>query len=359
MRAYYLVFCLAFLVSLVYEVKNDKQWKWKLFLTFVPLFVYGAIRVDFGNDYATYEDIFEQIKMSESFVLDFNAHEEVGFQLLNRILPSYRSLLVLNAFLLSLALAVFCYHNVPQNYLWLAIILIFLNPEKNIFGSLVGIRNGLVVSLFLLSFSLIQKRKWIPFFFITAVLSTIHTSVLFFLPIAYLVGRNAQFNKSGIIFWIGGSFLLLVASMTQLFNIINALISNEIFNRYEEVLESVSSYRGGVLVVSCLANIGILLLYFRQYGASLSQKENSLLRLGLLFSMSLLLGSLSMRASYFYDMFYIGSVVKIVSDKKASAPLRYGLLLLALVSSYYSMFVVWMGSPYWDHSVYHSLLGNW
>ena len=137
------------------------------------------------------------------------------------------------------------------------------------------------------------------------------------------------------------------------------MISNEVFDRYEEVLEGVSLSRGVILVVNYLIYIIGFILYFKQRGKALSQNENSLLRLGLWFSVSLLLGSLAVRASYFYDMFFIGAVVRIFSDKKAPELLRYSFLYLAIGSSYYSMFHVWMGAPWWNHAVYHSLLGSW
>ena len=359
MKAYYLVFSLTLMVSLFYQAKTDKQWRWKLFWTFLPLFIFGAIRVDFGGDNVTYEEIFNEIHGLSVFRLDYDAHVEVGYQLLNRILPSFRSLLVLNALLLSLSLAVFSYYNISQKYLWIAVILIFLSPEKNIYGTLVAIRSGLCVSTFLLSFVLIQKRKLIPFFIITGLLSTIHTSALLFMPIAYFVGVNKPFTGKEVYLWTGATILILITSLTQVFDIIGYMISNEVFDRYEEVLEGVSSSRGVILVVNYLIYIICFILYFKQRGKTISQYENSLLRLGLWFSVSLLLGSLAVRASYFYDMFFIGAVVKIFSDKKAPELLRYGFLFLTIVSSYYSMFHIWMGAPWWDHAVYHSLLGSW
>lgn len=359
MKAYYLVFALTLLISLFYNARTDVGWKRKLFWTFLPLFVFGAIRVDFGNDYKTYESLFELYHSEGLFYFDYDAHSEIGYQLLNRIFPSFRLLLIFSSFLLSFSLAVFSYHNIPKQYLWLAVILLFLNPEKNIYGTLVAMRSGLCVSCFLLCFVLVQRRQWIPFFIITFVLSFIHTSVLLFLPIAYLVSVNKPFSTKEMWFWIGGSAVILFASMSQLFNIISSLISNDMFERYEEVLSESSLHRGFLQVVTCLIFMIFFVVYLQKRSRGITQKENSVIRMGLLFAVSLLLGSLSMRASYFYDVFFIAAVIKIYSDKKASETLRYGLLFLAIVSSYYSMFRVWMGSPWWDHAVYHSLLGNW
>lgn len=360
MKAYHLVFVLTLLLSVVLQARTDKQWRWKLFLTFLPLFVFGAIRVDFGNDYSSYEAFYESVHSMGTFKFDTDAHSEIGYQLLNWIMPSFRSLLVLNSFLLSFSLGVFCYQNVPRNYLWLAVILIFLNPEKNIYGTLVALRSGLCVSAFLLSFVLVQRRKWALFFIISSLLSFIHTSALLFMPIAYLVGSNHGFRLKEVWLWGGVIALLLFMSMTQLFDMISVFIGEaSVFERYEEVLSATQSHRGVLLTLTSLVFVALFIRYFRQRGKYLSSNENSLLRVGLLFTVTAFLGSLAMRASYFYDVFFIVAVVKVFSDKQAGEALRYSLLILALLTSYYSMFIVWMESEWWNHAVYHSLLGSW
>lgn len=359
MKAYYLVFALTLLISLFYNARTDVGWKRKLFWTFLPLFVFGAIRVDFGLDYSAYEKVFDKVHSHGSFFVDHDAHEEIGYQLLNWIMPTYRSLLVLTAFMLSLSLAVFCYHNIPKKYLWLAIILIFLNPEKNIYGILVSMRTGICVSSFLLGYVFVQKRKWLPFFLMVIAMMFIHTSSVVFMTIAYLLGSNKPFGKKDVWVWIGAIVVLLFLSTTQLFNVVAVLIDNDIMNRYEEVLSATSSHRGILQSITCVIIIVLLIVYFRTNSESLTPADNSLLRMGMLFAASLLLGSLSMRAAFFYDVFFIGSVVKVASDKKAAIALRLSLVAIAIASSCYSMYHVWMGAPWWNHAIYHSLLGNW
>lgn len=358
MKAYYLVFFLTLLFSLFIEAKTDKQWRWKLFWTFLPLFIYGAIRVDYGNDYSSYEELFNLIHGHSDFDLDRDLHAELGYQLLNKIIPSYRLLLVLSAFILSFSLGVFCCKNIPQKYLWLAIILIFLNPEKNVFGVLVGIRNGLVISSFILLSDYIHKRKWLPFMAFTVALSYIHTSALFYLPIAYFVGFNKPFKTKEIWIWCAALLALITVSMTDLSRAFFAFIENDIFARYETYLYE-EMQRGVLIVGVSVVNIVLLLFYFSSRGYALSESENSMIRLGILYSAMFFLGSLSMRASYFYDMFYIGSIITIVNDKRAKLWLRLSIVSIAIVTSIYSMFIVWMGAPSWSHSIYHSLLGSW
>ena len=359
MKAYYLVFIITFLLSIVLEAKTNKQYKWKLFFTFVPLFIYAAIRVDYGNDYPIYQAFFDEVHGKGLFVLDSDLHSEVGYQLFNQLMPSFRSILVLNAFMLSLALGLFCYNNIDPKSLWLAILLIFLNPEKNIFGSLVGIRTGLVITSFLIGSVLVQKRKLIPFAILVIGLSFIHKSAVLFLPIAYVVGINNRFTKKEVFMWAALIVLLLGLSMTTLFNYVSSAIDNDYLERYEYYLEEASIHRGYLSVVTNLIFVVSFIVYLIRRSESLTASENSFMRVGILFAVMSFLGSLSMRSSYFYDMFFIASVVKVTTDKHENRILRIGLYAVSVIVSAYSMFHVWMGAGSWNHAIYHSLLGSW
>ena len=357
MIAYYFVFFLMIMISLFYKADTRIKWRWKLFWTFLPLFIYGAIRVDYGNDYSGYEDLFKYIHSHGGFKIDNDLHAEIGYQLLNWIMPTFRALLVFTSAMLCIALCLFCYNNIPQKYLWLAILLLFLNPEKNVFGTLVGMRSGLVVTSFLLGYVFIQKRKWIWFVPLTIGLSFIHTSAILYLPIAYIAGTNRQFKKREVWMWIGAAVILIFFSMSQLAEYISFLLNNEYLDRYQYYLED-SGHRGGLMVFASFIFIALYTMYFQFRRDAICPKVNSLIRMGLLYSVTMLMGSLAMRASYFYDMFLIASAVTIFSDKKTPEWLRYAVVFLLIATSYYTM-RVWMNSEWWNHETYHSLLGDW
>lgn len=48
-------------------VKNEKQYSLRLFISLIPLFLYGAFRFDYGLDYNTYEVYFDRVKGGYSF----------------------------------------------------------------------------------------------------------------------------------------------------------------------------------------------------------------------------------------------------------------------------------------------------
>lgn len=352
MKVYWTVCVLTLLIAWLMPYNNDKQCRIRMIFTFLPLFLFGALRVDFGADYLAYEEFWYEMHNS-MFSFDNTLHAELGFQLLNYLMPSYRSLLVLNSFLLCLALGVFLYRNVPPKYIWIALILMFLNPEKNIYGSLVGIRNGLVVSGFLLSFVFIQSRRLVPFAITTIFLMQFHTSAVLFMPVAYFVANNKELTRREIIIWVIALAVLMTLSVSALFDIITPFVSSYL-DRYESYLE-VEKHRGYLIISSNIIFIILLFIGFYSNRKALTDKQNSLYRMGLVYLASAFLGSLSTRASYFYDMFFIATIANMLSVEWKQPILKWCLFGLALAVSLYSTFVVWMGSPYWNHEVYHSI----
>ncbi|WP_455637905.1 EpsG family protein [Parabacteroides sp.] len=357
MSVYFFVFILALILNHFLHDRTPKQYRWNLFWTFLPLFIFGAIRVDFGNDYITYKATFEEINAAANFVVDNNMHEEVGYQLLNFILPSYRSILLLTSLLMCFSYGVFIYHNVPQKYVWLFLILLCLNPEKNVYGTLVGIRNGLVISGFLLSTAILQKRKIIQFVAISLLMMTIHTSAVLFLPIAYVCGINREFTRKEMLVWVGGIVFCLSLGISSLVNMAIPFIADN-FERYEVYLQS-EKQRGILIVVTNLFFVVIFIVYMMKNSRILLPKQRSIMRIGLLYLCCAFLGILSLRTSNFYNLFFIASLVIIISNGSFNEFIKFILIVLAILVSCYSTFLVWMGSQWWDHATYHSLWGNW
>lgn len=353
MKVYWTVCVLTLLIAYLMPYDDENQCKKRMIFTFIPLFLFGALRVDFGNDYPAYEAFWQEIH-NGAFAFENTQHLEMGYQLLNYLMPSYRSILVLNSFLLCLALGVFLYRNVPPKYLGIALILMFLNPEKNIYGSLVGIRNGLVVSGFLLSFFFIQMRKLVPFAITTVFLMQFHTSAVLFMPVAYFVANNNELTRREILIWVICLAVLLAFSVSELIEIVTPFVSTYL-DRYETYLNA-EKHRGYLEIIANIIFIILLFIGFYTNKGVLTDKQNSLYRMGLVYLASAFLGTLSMRASYFYDMFFIATIANMFSVEWKQPSLKWCLLGFALVVSWYSTFVVWMGSQWWDHEVYHSII---
>lgn len=351
-----IVFLVTLLLSAVLPATTDKEWRRKIILTFLPLFVFGALRVNFGQDYLAYEAIFLEHHDVESFSYDQYAHSEIGFQLLCYLVPSFRFLLVLNSFLLCLSLGCFIYRNVPRNYLWLAVILIFLNPEKNIYGSLVGMRNGFAVALFLLSVVFIQRRQIMAFVIMTLLAMSMHTSAVVYMPIAYLVGRNTYLTKKEIVVWIVVMIIFAVMAQTTLLNLAAPFV-HEYLDRYDSYMNNDGGGHVAVLLFSSSFLFGIMILVLLgRHNRELTGNQRALYRLGLLYVFSNFWGPLTGRATFFYIMLFIATIIDLFKLRQRDSQLELGLLLFAIIVSLYS-FNVWyhiiFGNP--NYMIYHSV----
>lgn len=352
MLVYYFIFFLTLFLSYFLQAKTEKQLRCKLFWTFIPLFLFGALRVNFGNDYDRYEDFFNEFHTS-TFIFDENHHVEYGYQLLCYLLPSFRSVLVLNSFLLCVALAMFCYRNVPKEYLWLAVLLIFLNVEKNIYGSLVGTRNGFAVSVFLLSTVFIQKRNLWAFAGMTFVAMQLHSSAIFYMPIAYFIGLNKELTRKEIAVWIIAIFSIVLFSASGMMDLLAPYILD--YKESYELYMSEEYHRGFLLTVTGLILIALFFILFWHDKSKYDTNQNTIIRMGLLYLMTTLMGSVAYRAGYFYDMFFVGSVT-IFMVQRQKTDLAKTLCIIAIVMSMYS-FGLWRSSNLGNvrYDEYHSI----
>lgn len=358
MIAYWLVALLTLLLNRVLPSNTQKNFIWNLIISFIPLFIYGAIRVDYGNDYSAYEYFFDIYHGIGAFVGDSDAHAEVGYQYLCYIMPSYRSILVLSSFLLSASYIYFIYKNVEPQYAWLVILLIFLMPDKNVFGSLVGIRNGLVVSSFLLTYTFIQERKFYIILPIAFLLSLIHTSALTYIPLAYLIARDSPITQKEVYIWIGSVIVIMLLSTSSIVLAMMPVIS-VVAGRYEETLADMNDTSRGLLNYGANLVMMVSFLWFAfKQNYSLTPSQKSIFRMGALYCFSGCLGVISGRMTYFFALFYVVSVVLMFSHLEYKPQIRRLLLVFVIMIACYATFYVWMGSPWWSHAVYHSLLGD-
>lgn len=92
-----------------------------------------------------------------------------------------------------------------------------------------GIRQSLVSSVLFCAVSFIIKKDWIKYFILILLLSTFHQSALIFLPLYFLVRREA-WSKS---FWaVLGVTVVLVIAFRPMLGTISSLLENTSYSNY-------------------------------------------------------------------------------------------------------------------------------
>lgn len=358
MKIYFILMFVTLILQFVLPAKNKKGYLRKCLLSFIPFFIYAAIRVNFGPDYASYETFFEH--MEGTSIQDYDTsieHMEIGFAYLNTIIPSFRTLLVLDSLLVASTFVFVFYKYIPPKYGWLGIALLFLTGNNSIFFELVAMRNGIVVCMLMLSLPLIINRDWKKLVPVTALAWTIHSSAALFFPLAYIVSNSNPINKKRVWLWIGVLLVFLLSSTSGIVDRITPIVLM-VNDGYEGVLQEISTpdQSTGVIASAFSLILSFLILYGHyQDRDKFSKSENVIICISLLFALSYLLGALNTRVSQYFVLPFVMAVTIIVNK---SSQLKYKFALIALTFIYvtYSFYFVWvLNNPYFVYQQYHSL----
>lgn len=394
MIVYWIIAILTVLINL-YPIKTRRQYSIRLIVSLLPLFLYGAFRVDYGLDYVGYEDYFNAVKIS-GFVA--NERMELGFYFLNKILPNFRSLLIIQTIVLCTAYFFLFKWYIPSKWSWLGALLLFLSGPQTIFFMLSGVRNGIAISIFIFSSYLIYRRKIIPFAILVFFASFFHQSILIYGPIVYLIVNYTSFSKKTLIMWMFLMVFLTVSANTVVLNYVSLFVE-EYFDRYNTYIESAmeKEQRAGWLItifsfvatflfllnVKCMRfevlNLkncnnkvhqveknsndiyGVLMKKRLLISSTIKQKYKNVLakdrmitKMNMLFFISYLLGALNLRMTQYLMSFFIVGIVTVIW-KSSNKFLKYVYLFLITMYLIYA-FVLWILNPYFSYSNYESIL---
>jgi diacylglycerol kinase len=138
---------------------------------------------------------------------------------------------------------------------------------------LTGIRNGIAISIFILSTYFIHQRKIIPFLILIFIAYWFHNSVILYAPLAYIIANGKTVTKKTIFTWLTIMIIIALAANTFLLSFVETFV-NRYFNRYSLPLENVKELgiNAGMLA-SLFALATSALLLFLVKDKNLSQKE--------------------------------------------------------------------------------------
>lgn len=180
-----------------------KNTRWGLKVSFTLIFLFLALRYNFGNDYQTYLDAFIAIQQYNDINVFFLMLQqfEPGWIFLNWL---FRPLgfFAMTAVIASLNCIVyyrFIKKHLPVQYYWLGVFIYIFSPVLMLVHAS-GMRQSIAIMLFIFSLDYLYKKDAIRYFLCIGLASLFHLSALVMLPV-YLVGLfNWKINKAtGII----------------------------------------------------------------------------------------------------------------------------------------------------------------
>jgi hypothetical protein len=322
-------------------------------MSFLLIFAYASLRAN-GFDYESYEQAYYDIQ-KYYWTNSFESRMEEGYVILNYLMPSYRFLLVfLSGFTCFTYYWLFSKY-IPSKYYLLGFMLLALSGDKMLLFQISGLRNAIAINIMTLSVPLIIERKIKPYILLTIIAYFFHNSVLFFMPLAYCVATPYKFTKKNMLLWVTSFVFLIGVSSTSLIDYLTSFIT-VYFEKYSEYTDIAKEgvYQRSILMY-CFVLIVITMSFGLLRNVTLTKKENVIIKLSMIFFISLVLGSLNFRMSqYFAPYLLISCFVFINRTKVPMLKLAY----VAVISLFlwYSLVIVYLGNPDYSSYQYKTIL---
>lgn len=196
---------IVFLVSVVLaNIRKNRQYF--LFLAFCLLFMFSALRYQYGNDYITYYENYNLIKISGTSPYG----SQTAFELLNKITPNFFVMIAVISFFELFVIYRFISTNVSANYRGIAVFLILVNPYVFLI-SLSALRQTIALMIFVIAIRFSYQRRPIPYFLLILLASLFHASALILLPV-YFAANDKPVSRLQITIFTGVILVLLLNS---------------------------------------------------------------------------------------------------------------------------------------------------
>lgn len=223
-----------------------------LFISFLILFLTSALRVDVGSDYRSYRSWFVTIAAG------YESYFEPLFYSLVVLISSFTTnpqWLIATSSFITLVLT---YVAIRRHSVNPALSVFLFSAMSFYFASFNGIRQFIAISIILLLFDYLAKRKVIKYLLGVIVASMFHTSALIMIPVYFLVGMRYKPLAYIIVIAIASSsFLFRDALLGWMIELYPMYAGNDAF-----------LYRGfsfsEVLIATGLVLAVVMLVFFKR-----------------------------------------------------------------------------------------------
>lgn len=340
---------------MAFPLQIKDGYKIKLILCFIILFIFGAFRYDFGLDYVMYEEIFRKIKTMHNFVQLPTDRTEIGYRFLNYISPSFQFIVIVSSALICISYYYLFSRYVSPKFGLLGIFLFYLCGNDTVFFMFSGIRNGIALSIFILSIPLIEKRRLVKYICITILAGLIHQSAFIVFPVAYAMGYIKKITPKVSISLICVAIILAITPFDLMLSASSKFVLAN-FDRYASYIESAQEIGTGASAIVILSNLCLIAsICVGLRNKIITRKNTALILISLLGCYAPFLGPLNLRLSIFFTAISIVALTIILPILKKDA-IRYLIIGLFIVYHAYSFFIVWLGNPHFPYSEIHNFV---
>lgn len=251
------------IVVLFAYLARYRRTKFGLKVSFFIIFLFLALRYDYGNDYSGYLRHF--LTINQYAWIDYfgkSLHFEPGWTFLCRLFEplGFFAMMAVLALFNCVVYYRFIKKYVPPAYYWFAVFLYVFTPGFMLVHSS-AMRQSVAITLFIFSIDYLYKKDAIRYFLCVGLASLFHNSALILLPVYFLGLFNWKINEITAISIF--SFFLVLFMFGELFKSYLCLFISAYFEKYE-------IYQGGVeigtgLGLAFYSILFALVLYYERF----------------------------------------------------------------------------------------------
>lgn len=188
--------------------KYTKARKWSLIGIFAVLYVFSAIRYDFGNDYMSYYEKFNRVMSGGN---PFGT--EIVLTAIMLVCGNYYAVIaVMSAFFLASSYFMLRKYT-DDSVTWLALF-IFLFDVLIFFISLSAIRQAIAISFFLIAVTFAEKKKPLLYLLFIALAILSHKSSIVLLPV-YFIANDKEIKNLKVFYAVFITAMLTIAFLPK------------------------------------------------------------------------------------------------------------------------------------------------
>lgn len=219
------------------------------FLSFLPLFLVGALRYMVGVDYHSYTYIFESVNAGGS------THTEIGYRMLNLIVGAFTDdpqWIYAVTSLITLSLIVYGCYKYSKNP---AMSLFLFITAGYVFSSFNILRQYIAIALVFASLKLIKEGRFFPFLLVILLAATFHKTAVIMIPLYFLLRLRLK-----------QSYMLMITAagmcLIPLRGVLTSLLVNTFYPQYAgtDLIKSLSAFE---FLYYVLLFAAVLFLCFR------------------------------------------------------------------------------------------------
>ena len=335
--------------------KNGLEWGFMI-VTFI-----ACIHYNYGNDYENYYKLWYDIKGS-SFqrLFSYGFKAEPGWILINWILGFDGGFYVLVAVLNLIQNFIYYYlikKYVPRDWYWLAILLYLCDTSLYVLNFSL-MRQGLAVALFIGSFLLINKKKYIVSAVIILLMPFIHKSAWVCLPLLLIPLLSVKWLKFYLIIILALTIALFFFNDTVAKSY-EMMISLEDFEKYQNYEERLSTGSLGFGFLLGLIPYFCLIYFLLKQGKQLTKEIQMLLLISylclLVVPYKLYTQSIVSRIGIYFSAFLVASIPWMYSNIKGKI-IRDTVTMIIVFLTMYSYSIFFSSATYGKYySNFHSI----